>query len=601
MGRCGHLLLAALAITSFTPGALAQTQAAQQGEDLAKSIRDGSSSEILSDGAEQNVPGYGGTDFDVSKYLEDEDGLTDAGVASRYTDPNYDVVIDSTRPEFDADTIDLTTAQTIENDPETYLGTDVSVGGSTGSCEPVPTSGTTSSTYYETCNEGAEIVDEARTCTAPLVVNVDGDEDKWRYNCHTRSTNNPSNANYMCSVLKSQAAFSSCTLVGSGIDPDWEICLQSGTWGCTEPDVMPTDIYECTEQLAFSGNWSKISSKQVASEAIDETMCSQTQGNDDCDLIEEVCVDADPETRDVDGLDVTRSCWEWQRTYQCQGRRANNDCSDLEARSECTYDHQECLSEDDDGSCNVYDNVYKCTSEDTSSGSSQAYVCAGDLYCIDGECTQVEREASTEFKDAMVAVQTLGTVRDEFDADTLTLFNGEVAKCHKPVFGLVNCCAGKSSGLITGAAGGAALASGPAAIAALATPFLTQFLCSSDEKTLDVKDRMGLCHYVGTYCSDKVLGVCTSKKKSYCCFESKLSRILQEQGREQLGMDWGTKKEPDCEGFLVEEFQQLDLSKMDFTEVYDEFVDAAKVPDEVETSIQIQEKIEEYYDLHDGG
>jgi conjugal transfer mating pair stabilization protein TraN len=198
----------------------------------------------------------------------------------------------------------------------------------------------------------------------------------------------------------------------------------------------------------------------------------------------------------------------------------------------------------------------------------------------------------------MVAVQTMGNVRDHFDPATMTLFNGEKAGCHKPVFGLVNCCAGKTSGLITTATGAAALASGPAAIGLLATPFLTMFLCSAEEKTLDVKDRMGLCHYVGTYCSDKVLGVCTSKRKNYCCFESKLSRLLQEQGRAQLGKTWGKAKDPDCTGFLIEEFQKLDLSKMDFTEVYSEFIDAAKVPDEVQTSIDIQDKIKEYYRTH---
>jgi conjugal transfer mating pair stabilization protein TraN len=125
-------------------------------------------------------------------------------------------------------------------------------------------------------------------------------------------------------------------------------------------------------------------------------------------------------------------------------------------------------------------------------------------------------------------------------------------------------------------------------------------MCSAEEKLLDEKDRKGLCHYVGTYCSDKVLGVCTSKRKSYCCFESKLSRILQEQGRAQIGKSWGKAKNPDCKGFLIEEFQKLDLSKMDFTEVYSEFIDAAKVPDEVQTSIEIQDKIDEYYKLHAG-
>lgn len=39
-----------------------------------------------------------------------------------------------------------------------------------------------------------------------------------------------------------------------------------------------------------------------------------------------------------------------------------------------------------------------------------------------------------------------------------------------------------------------------------------------------------------TYCSKKFLGVCLTKRKAYCCFESKLARILQEQGRRQLGV-----------------------------------------------------------------
>jgi conjugal transfer mating pair stabilization protein TraN len=37
---------------------------------------------------------------------------------------------------------------------------------------------------------------------------------------------------------------------------------------------------------------------------------------------------------------------------------------------------------------------------------------------------------------------------------------------------------------------------------------------------------------------------------------------------------------------------------MDFTEVYSEFVDAAKLPDEVSTLSEIQGKIQDYYDIH---
>ena len=94
--------------------------------------------------------------------------------------------------------------------------------------------------------------------------------------------------------------------------------------------------------------------------------------------------------------------------------------------------------------------------------------------------------------------------------------------------------------------------------------------------------------------SDKILGICVTSKDAYCCFESKLSRILQEQGRVQIGKAWAKPKDETCKGFTLAEFQMLDLSVMDFSEVYAEFIDAAKLPNELETTTQIQERIEAY-------
>ena len=91
----------------------------------------------------------------------------------------------------------------------------------------------------------------------------------------------------------------------------------------------------------------------------------------------------------------------------------------------------------------------------------------------------------------------------------------------------------------------------------------------------DEKDDKGLCHKLGSYCSDKVLGICVTSKDAYCCFASKLTRILQEQGRPQLGKPWGSAKKGTCEGFTIDEFSRLNLSVMDFSEVVAEFTDAA--------------------------
>jgi conjugal transfer mating pair stabilization protein TraN len=83
----------------------------------------------------------------------------------------------------------------------------------------------------------------------------------------------------------------------------------------------------------------------------------------------------------------------------------------------------------------------------------------------------------------------------------------------------------------------------------------------------DYNARDANCHYVGDYCTLKLPFVgCVQKKKTFCCFSSPLARIIHEQGRPQLGIDWGGPKSPNCRGFTIDEFQKLDFSKIDFSE-----------------------------------
>lgn len=290
----------------------------------------------------------------------------------------------------------------------------------------------------------------------------------------------------------------------------------------------------------------------------------------------------------------------------CYGESpGTSECADLESNSQCTWLRDTCLDEQASASCKVTERTYRCPVPGEPAIENKEYVCSGDIYCINGECQTIEREASSEFKDALVAMGAMDQTEKEFDPDSLGLFKGSRETCHKPVFGLVNCCAGKVSGLLSG--GSALLAfealgsGGVAAIAGIATQFLTTFLCSNEEKKLDVKDRLGLCHFVGSYCSSSFLGVCKTKKKAYCCFESKLTRILQEQGRPQIDKPWDKPKDEKCEGFTVDEFSRLDLSQMDFSEIYAEFLEAAKLPNEAQMASDIQAKIQSYYQQHGQG
>jgi hypothetical protein len=101
--------------------------------------------------------------------------------------------------------------------------------------------------------------------------------------------------------------------------------------------------------------------------------------------------------------------------------------------------------------------------------------------------------------------------------------------------------------------------------------------CKEEEKMLRQRRDAGLCHYVGTYCSKKIpLIGCVQEKNTFCCFNSKLGRIVHEQGRPQLDMDWGEAKSPQCRGFTPDEFQRLDFSKIDLSEYYGDIVTRAQ-------------------------
>lgn len=102
--------------------------------------------------------------------------------------------------------------------------------------------------------------------------------------------------------------------------------------------------------------------------------------------------------------------------------------------------------------------------------------------------------------------------------------------------------------------------------------------CDPNTDIMTVADRnAGLCHLLddqgGVYCVESwPIAGCVQRAEVYCCFKSKLARILHEQGRRQLTSfggtnGWGYVMFPNCRGFTPDEFQKLDITKVDFSEV----------------------------------
>ncbi len=113
--------------------------------------------------------------------------------------------------------------------------------------------------------------------------------------------------------------------------------------------------------------------------------------------------------------------------------------------------------------------------------------------------------------------------------------------------------------------------------------------CDQQDKQLAIRKGAGLCVVLGTWCAQDILGSCVKKKQGACCFNSKLARIINEQGRPQLGKTFGTPKNPQCKGFTTAELQRLDFSRMDFTEFYSDIhakaLDSAAIQNSITTRL----------------
>jgi conjugal transfer mating pair stabilization protein TraN len=98
--------------------------------------------------------------------------------------------------------------------------------------------------------------------------------------------------------------------------------------------------------------------------------------------------------------------------------------------------------------------------------------------------------------------------------------------------------------------------------------------CDKEDHITVTLRESGYCHYVDTDCIKRVkiaklIKICVQHAEFYCCFNSKLARIIHEQGRPQLNTDirnWGGGKHPHCRGFTPEEFASLDFDKIDLSE-----------------------------------
>lgn len=252
---------------------------------------------------------------------------------------------------------------------------------------------------------------------------------------------------------------------------------------------------------------------------------------------------------------IHQDCWKWQDTYLTQ-TETEGTCGEYMKDSACTVTRSHC-ADTVDGFCVSQQVTYSCERKKTGNGQ----ICGGEFFCTDGSCAQGQTGTSNMFGQAvsaLAAVAAAGEDVAELNGENVRAFTGEAKSCKKMAAGFNNCCKDSGWGQDVGLSS-----------------------CSSDEKALGKAKEKKLTVYVGEYCSKKVLGVCLQKKRGYCVFDSKLARIVQEQGRrDQLGVGFGKGKSPDCRGITVDELQRLDFGVMNFSDFYDDLNAGSEIPED---------------------
>jgi len=295
--------------------------------------------------------------------------------------------------------------------------------------------------------------------------------------------------------------------------------------------------------------------------------CGTLQGSNQCVQTDVSCVSG-PETRNINGKNVYRDCWEWQENYACLVSEVTSDCGIYEEDASCYEATSECILIAPDGSCSEYSVQFICGTDNPEISGE----CSAINVCIGDTCEAFAVEPNNDF--AMAASWL--NVLDEMSSDSepnatlsdVEIFSGTGQGCRVGAAGTLNCC--NDTGFLNGVFGD----------------------CNEGELSLIDRQRAKATHYIGSYCSSRFL-VCFQRKYVYCMYNSKIARVIQEEVHRLSGTSWGSARSPQCGGFTVEELETLDFSQMDLSEVFSDALDEAIIPNAVE--------IKEYLILQMGG
>ncbi len=283
-------------------------------------------------------------------------------------------------------------------------------------------------------------------------------------------------------------------------------------------------------------------------EPVDSEGLEHLEKSPHCKLLQAQMIPS-PETKTIQNRPVFRDSWMRELLFSCEPD-SDSPCAKLRNQGGVLMS-KNCQEENPLGECDLWKKTYDL-------GKLAAY--QQSALSIDktplwenDDSLDFHPKKSTDFGSSVTTLSFFAELEHQmeengtdFQEHNIKLFKGDKLKCQRTFLGgsIFDCCS-KMKGLAN-----------KAKLAA----------CNTDEKRLAENRDQGKCRHVGSH--KEKLGTVTTQV--FCCFPTKLARVIHEQGRKQLGIKWGTSEKPKCRGFTLYELQRLDFTKIDLTEVVDD-------------------------------
>lgn len=282
------------------------------------------------------------------------------------------------------------------------------------------------------------------------------------------------------------------------------------------------------------------------------------QGN--CEYTAKHCVEG-PSTKIIEGVPVYADCWVEEAIYQCRTKEEDN-CKSL-LKKGCYQIDSQCQKKDEDNRCIRWQQTYECRSGDQRLGGGS--LTGEKPFCLDGDCANQKWDPNGDMIEALSKLAIFKEMQKDMDANAKIVFKGKNLGCCRFPLGFKDCCKQNGWGKSIGLSG-----------------------CGDEAKELSEQRKLNKCVQVGTYCAEKKLGVCIRKKTTFCCYNSKMARLINQQGKAQLGLNFGSAEHPQCQGLTLDQLTQIDFNKLDLSELFEEIFAKTTTPNTTRITKDIQ-------------